>query len=61
VVADCNMVVSRGMGRRIAADLEARGIQPALLDRDVRPLEAATLAAAGQCLKAGGFCGCHDA
>jgi len=61
VVADCNMVVSRGMGRRIAADLEARGIQPAFLDRDVRPLEAATLAAAGLCLKAGGFCGCHDA
>ena len=61
VVADCNMVVSRGMGRRLATDLEARGIQPALLDRDVPPLEAAALAAAGQCLKAGGFCGCHDA
>ena len=58
VVSDCAMVVARGMGRRIAADLEARGIRPALLDRDVSPLEAATLAVAGQCLKAGGFCGC---
>jgi methionine-gamma-lyase len=58
-VSDCAVVVSRGMGRRIAADLEARGIQPAIIDRDVPPLEAATLAAAGQCLKAGGLCECE--
>jgi methionine-gamma-lyase len=60
-VSDCAMVVARGMGRRLAADLEARGITPAILDRDVRPLEAAALAATGQCLKTGGFCGCEHA
>ena len=60
-VADCAMVVTRGMGRRIAADLEARGIRPALLDRDVPPLEAAALAVAGQCLKTDGCCGCDHA
>jgi methionine-gamma-lyase len=57
-VSDCAMVVARGMGRRLAADMEARGITPAIIDRDVRPFEAAALAAAGQCLKSGGFCGC---
>lgn len=36
-VSDCAMVVARGMGRRLAADLEARGIRPALLDRNVSP------------------------
>jgi methionine-gamma-lyase len=60
-VADCAMVVTRGMGRRIAADLEARGIKPALLARDVPPLEAAALAVAGQCLMTGGCCGCDHA
>jgi predicted Fe-Mo cluster-binding NifX family protein len=60
-VSDCAIVVARGMGRRIAADLEARKITPAVIDRDVPPLEAAALAAAGRCLKVGGFCGCNHA
>jgi predicted Fe-Mo cluster-binding NifX family protein len=60
-VSDCAMVVTRGMGRRIAADLEARGIRPAIIDRDVPPLEAAALAAAGRCLKTGSCCGCDGA
>jgi methionine-gamma-lyase len=57
-VSDCAIVVARGMGRRLAVDLEARGIKPAIIDRDVRPFEAAALAAAGQCLKVGGLCAC---
>jgi predicted Fe-Mo cluster-binding NifX family protein len=58
-VSDCKMVVARGMGRRIAADLEARGIKAVVLDRDLRPLEAAACAAAGQYLKVGGLCECE--
>ena len=60
-VADCAMVVARGMGKSIAEDLAARGIKPALIDRDLRPFEAATCAAAGRCLKDGGLCECEDA
>jgi len=59
VVSDCSMVVARGMGRRLAVDLEARGIKPAIIDRDVRPFEAAALAATGKCLKVGGLCDCE--
>lgn len=61
VVADCNMVVSRGMGQRIAFDLEARGIKPAVIGGDMKPEEAAACAAAGQYLKTAGFCGCEHA
>ncbi len=60
-VSDCSIVVARGMGQRLVADLEARGIRPAILARDVPPLEAAALAVAGQCLKAGSSCGCDHA
>jgi len=60
-IADCGMVVSRGMGRRIAADLEARGIKPAVIDRELRPEEAAACAAAGKFLRPDGFCGCEHA
>jgi len=59
VISDCEMVVARGMGRRLAEDLEARGIKPAIIDRDVRPFEAAAMAAAGQCLKTDGLCNCE--
>jgi len=58
-VSDCAMVVARGMGKRLATDLEARGIKAAIIDRDLRPFEAAACAAAGQCLKTGGLCECE--
>lgn len=59
-VSDCAMVVARGMGRRLAADLEARGIKPAIIDRDALPFEAAALAATDQCLKTDGPCDCES-
>ena len=60
-VSDCSIVVARGMGRRLVVDLEARGIRPAILDREVPPLDAAALAVAGECLKVGSSCGCDHA
>ena len=61
VVGDCAVVVSRGMGRRIAADLEAQGIRPVVIDRDLPPAEAAACVSAGRFLKPDGFCGCEHA
>lgn len=57
-VADCQIVVGRGMGGRLAADFEARGIRAAVIDADVAPLEAAGLAIEGKRLRPGGFCSC---
>lgn len=59
-VADCQMLVARGMGRRIALDLEARGIKPALIDRDVSPFDAAALAASGKATSQVGYCRCSE-
>jgi predicted Fe-Mo cluster-binding NifX family protein len=54
---DCDVLVSRGMGRRLLADLEARGIEPyACAVEGVD--EAASLLAAGKLprLPGGGQC-----
>jgi predicted Fe-Mo cluster-binding NifX family protein len=58
-VSDCTMVVARGMGKTIAEDLAVHGIKPVLIDRDLRPFEAAACAATGQCLKTDGLCDCE--
>lgn len=59
-LADCRYVVARGMGRRIAADLEARGIKPAIVDRDLSPFDAAALALAGKADGSIGYCNCGE-
>lgn len=59
-LADCQHVVARGMGRRIAADLEARGIRPAIVDGDVCPFDAAVLALSGKTSGSVGYCNCGE-
>lgn len=57
-LADCRYVVARGMGRRIADELMARNIKPAVIDRDVSPFDAAALAIAGKATGTVGYSGC---
>jgi predicted Fe-Mo cluster-binding NifX family protein len=59
-VGDCGIVISRGMGRRVAADFAARGIRALVVEDNATPLETAALALAGRGVREGGFCGCHD-
>jgi predicted Fe-Mo cluster-binding NifX family protein len=44
LVGDCMLVVARGMGSRIAADLREHGIRPVLLTEDAPPFAAARVA-----------------
>lgn len=59
-LADCRYVIARGMGRRIAADLESRGIKPAIVEGDIGPFDAAALAIAGKATGSVGYCNCGE-
>jgi len=57
-LSDCTLVVARGIGQRIADELMARDIKPAVVDRDVSPFDAAALAIAGKATGTVGYSGC---
>jgi len=46
-LADCKVVICRGMGRRAVMDLSAKGIQPAIVTEEMSAQEAATRYARG--------------
>lgn len=47
-LADCQVVICRGMGRRAVADLAAKGIKPAITAENISAQEAAKLYACGR-------------
>ncbi|NLI16833.1 MAG: iron-molybdenum cofactor biosynthesis protein [candidate division Zixibacteria bacterium] len=47
-LGDCQIVICRGMGRRAINDLQAKGINPAIIAADITAREAVELLAAGK-------------
>jgi len=56
-LADCKVVICRGMGRRAVVDLSSKGIQPAIVSEDISAQRAAELCAQGN-LKASSDSSC---
>jgi predicted Fe-Mo cluster-binding NifX family protein len=46
-LADCKVVICRGMGKRAVVDLSSKGIQPAIVAEDISAQRAAELYAEG--------------
>ena len=59
-LSDCDVVLTRGMGRRAAQDLEANGMRVVIVDGDVSPEEAVSSYLEGTLKVADGFCCCKD-
>ena len=58
-LSDCKAVLCRGMGRRAAEDLLAKGIQPVVVEAESPPEDAVTAYLSGELRGAGTFCRCH--
>jgi predicted Fe-Mo cluster-binding NifX family protein len=57
-LSDCKAVLCRGMGRLAADALQAKGIEPVVVEGDLSPENAVAAFLSGNILKTSGFCCC---
>ncbi len=60
LLEDCETVISRGVGRRAAIELQQYGIRSCVVSVNMPPAQAVLACAGGNLKNAGKFCQCHE-